>query len=302
MQNAIQFLSGLLLLVVSVGSGASPIKVVATTGMIGDLVHEIGQEKVILDTLMETGVDPHLYKATHGDMRRLQQADVIFYNGLHLEGKMQSILTKMARFKPVYAVSETISSDDLIHYGSVSDPHIWFDVSLWQQAAAQVLTKLVEMDAANQDTYRANAQRYQQQLSSLHQWVQTQIEGLPKSKRVLITAHDAFGYFGRVYGMEVHGLQGVSTVSEFGLHDIQQLKQLIIDRKIPAVFVESSVPKKFLRALVAGVADSGHELTIGGELYSDAMGLKGTPAGTYIGMVKHNVTTIVSALKRGEGE
>ncbi len=302
MQNAIQFLSGLLLLVVSVGSGASPIKVVATTGMIGDLVHEIGQDKVKLSTLMETGVDPHLYKATHGDMRRLQQADVIFYNGLHLEGKMQSILTKMARFKPVYAVSETISTEDLIHYGSVSDPHIWFDVSLWQQAAAQVLTKLVEMDAANQDTYRANAQRYQQQLSSLHQWVQTQIEGLPKSKRVLITAHDAFGYFGRVYGMEVHGLQGVSTVSEFGLHDIQQLKQLIIDRKIPAVFVESSVPKKFLRALVAGVADSGHELTIGGELYSDAMGLKGTPAGTYIGMVKHNVTTIVSALKRGEGE
>lgn len=297
MQRTISFLSGCLLMVVSLTTSASPIKVVATTGMIGDLVHEIGQEKVSLSTLMETGVDPHLYKATHGDMRRLQQADLVFYNGLHLEGKMQTILTKMARVKPVFAVSDPISKADLIHYGSVSDPHIWFDVSLWQQAANQVLLKLIEIDPANQASYRANAQQYQQQLSALHQWVKTKIEEIPKSQRVLITAHDAFGYFGRVYGMEVHGLQGVSTVSEFGLRDIQQLKQLIVERHIPAVFVESSVPKKFLRALVAGVADSGYQLLIGGELYSDAMGLKGTLAGTYIGMVKHNVTTIVSALK-----
>lgn len=281
-------------------SWSAPIKVVATTGMVGDLVREIGQDRVALTTLMETGVDPHLFKATHGDMRQLQQADVIFYNGLHLEGKMHSIFNKMSRMKPVYAVSEQIEKSDLIVYGTVTDPHIWFDVRLWKQAAKSVLARLVQHDPAHQSFYQTNALAYQQQLSDLHQWVLAQIQQLPEKDRVLITAHDAFGYFGRAYGMEVRALQGISTVSEFGLRDIQQLKQLIVERQIPAVFVESSVPKKFLQALVAGVSESGHELRIGGELYSDAMGLPSTPEGTYIGMVKHNVNTIVSALKRGQ--
>lgn len=278
-------------------SHAAPLKVVSTTGMIGDLVQQIGQDKVQSIALMGTGVDPHLYKATHGDMRRLQQADVIFYNGLHLEGKMQAIFKKMARTKAVYAVSDGIPKRDVITYGTVADPHIWFDVSLWQQAASRVLEKLTLHDPAHQAVYEENAQRYLQQLAQLHQWIKAQVNSLPPKQRVLITAHDAFGYFGRAYGMEVHGLQGISTVAEFGLQDLKQLKQLIVARQIPAVFVESSVPKKFLQALVAGVGDSGSGLKIGGELYSDAMGLPNTPSGSYVGMVEHNVSTIVNALK-----
>ncbi|NCN42890.1 MAG: manganese transporter [Piscirickettsiaceae bacterium CG_4_9_14_3_um_filter_43_564] len=294
------FLSFVLVLFVPSSSWSAPLKVVATTGMIGDVVQQLGQDKIALSTLMGTGVDPHLYKATHGDMRRLQQAEVIFYNGLHLEGKMQSIFHKMARSKAVYAVSEGIPKSDLIHYGSVVDPHIWFDVSLWQQAVETVLEKLIRHDPKHQAFYNANAKRYLQTLTALHQWVLDQINTLAPAQRVLITAHDAFGYFGRAYGMEVRGLQGISTVAEFGLHDLKQLKDLIVARQIPAVFVESSVPKKFLQALVAGVSESGHDLKIGGELYSDAMGLANTAEGTYVGMVQHNVLTIVKALKQGE--
>lgn len=276
---------------------ADPLKVVATTGMIGDLVKNIGQDKVELKTLMGVGVDPHLYKATQGDLRRLQHADVIFYNGLHLEGKMQDIFEKIARKKPVYAVTNNFDEEDLIVFGQAHDPHVWFDVSLWLKAGQQVLTKLIANDKENQDFYTDNAKQYLAELERLDVWVKQQIQTIPDSQRLLITAHDAFGYFGQAYGMKVRGLQGISTATEFGLHDIKLLKEVIIQRHIKAVFVESSVPKKFLQSLVAGIKESGQELKIGGELFSDAMGLSNTPEGTYIGMVKHNVNTIVGALK-----
>ncbi len=276
---------------------AKPLNVVVTTGMIGDLVTNIGQDKVTMTALMGAGVDPHLYKATHGDLRRLQRADVIFFNGLHLEGKMQEVFEKLARKKPVYAVTSEFPKDAILHFGQAPDPHVWFDVSLWEQAGRLVLEKLIQHDPANQDFYRQNAKVYLQQLADLNAWVKDQVQTIPAGQRVLITAHDAFGYFGRAYGMEVRGLQGISTATEFGLHDIKRLKDLILERHIKAVFVESSVPKKFLKSLVAGVNEADGHLAIGGELYSDAMGLSGTPEGTYIGMVKHNVNTIVGALK-----
>lgn len=276
---------------------AKPLNVVATTGMIGDLVANIGQEKVRVMSLMGSGVDPHLYKATQGDLRRLLKADVIFYNGLHLEGKMQDILEKIARKKPVYAVSQDMPESDVIMYGEVHDPHIWFDVGLWQQAGQLVLKKLIHLRPDERAYFEKNAKVYLAELATLDAWVAESIAQIPKPQRVLITAHDAFNYFGLAYGIEVRGLQGISTATEFGLHDIKQLKGLILQRNIKAVFVESSVPKKFLQSLVAGVQSEGGHLKIGGELYSDAMGLKNTPEGSYIGMVKHNVNTIVGALK-----
>lgn len=276
---------------------AKPLKVVATTGMIGDLVQNIGGDQVQLETLMGAGVDPHLYKATQGDLRRLQRADVIFYNGLHLEGKMQDIFDKLARKKPVYAVTEHFDENVLLYRDGAHDPHVWFDVQLWHQAGEEVLAKLSQNAPEHKALFEKNAATYLAKLTVLDAWVQQQIDTIPQQQRVLITAHDAFGYFGKAYGVEVQGLQGISTASEFGLNDIKQLKDVILQRHIKAVFVESSVPKKFLKSLVAGVTADGHQLKIGGELFSDAMGLSGTREGTYIGMVEHNVNTIVGALK-----
>jgi len=265
--------------------------------MIADLTQNIGGKHVKVTALMGTGVDPHMYKATQGDLRRLVKADIILYNGLHLEGKLQEIFEKMARKKPVFAISTLISDDQLIYHDNSPDPHIWFDITLWQKAGERVLQILITEDPNNQKQYKQNAQAYLEQLQQLHQWVKTEVQTIPKSRRLLITAHDAFGYFGRAYDIEVTGLQGVSTASEFGLQDIRQLKELIVKHQVRAVFVESSVSPRFIQALVKGVEAEGHSLTIGGELYSDAMGLSNTPEGTYIGMVKHNVSTIVNALK-----
>lgn len=290
----------LLALTVSFWVQAKPLNVVTTTGMIGDLVYNIGQDKVVLTTLMGSGVDPHLYKATHGDLRRLQQADIVFYNGLFLEGRMQDILEELSAKKSVYAVTKNIPVSELLGFDDEVykyDPHIWFDVNLWKQAGQLVLDKLVKTDPDNSAFFKKNAKVYFAELSDLHIWVKDQIQQIPASERVLITAHDAFGYFGRAYGMEVRGLQGITTEAEFGLHDIKVLKDFIVERNIKAVFVEASVPKRFIESLVAGIQAEGRDLVIGGVLYSDAMGLKGSPTGNYIGMVKHNVNTIVGALK-----
>ena len=273
------------------------LNIVTTTGMISDLTQNIGGKHVQVTALMGTGVDPHMYKATQGDLRRLVNADIILYNGLHLEGKLQEIFEKMARKKPVFAISTLISDDQLIYHDNSPDPHIWFDITLWQKASERVLQVLIAEDPSNQTQYKQNAQVYLEQLQQLHQWVKTEMQTIPKSRRILITAHDAFGYFGRAYDIKVLGLQGVSTASEFGLQDLRQLKQIIVKNHVQAVFVESSVSPRFIQALVKGVEAEGHSLTIGGELYSDAMGLSNTPEGTYIGMVKHNVSTIVNALK-----
>ncbi|MEA3404333.1 MAG: zinc ABC transporter substrate-binding protein [Pseudomonadota bacterium] len=271
--------------------------IVTTTGMIADLTENIGGTAVKVTSLMGTGVDPHLYKATQGDLRKLMKADVILYNGLHLEGKMQDIFEKMARKKPVYAVANNISESKLITDHLHSDPHIWFDIKLWLVAGQNVLDILIKHDPKHQADFQANAEAYFQKLNELHEWTIQQIQTIPEQQRILITAHDAFGYFGQAYGLKVRGLQGISTAAEFGLQDIKQLKDVIVANQIKAVFVESSVSPRFIQSLVKGVAAEGHQLKIGGELFSDAMGLTNTAEGNYIGMVTHNVNTIVSALK-----
>jgi len=272
--------------------------IVATTGMIADAAANIVKDSARVEGLMGPGVDPHLYKATRSDLTKLREADIILYNGLHLEGKMGEVLEKLALQKPVFAIGEGVSAEQLIRLDEGSlDPHIWFDVSLWQQAVQYMGKKLAEVDTANTAYYLKNTEAYSIQLQKLHQWTQEKIVEIPESSRVLITAHDAFNYFGQAYHIDVKGLQGISTLSEFGLKDISTLVKFISERKIKAVFVESSVPTKSLEAVVSGVKENGHEISIGGTLYSDAMGESGTPEGEYIGMVKANVNTIVNALK-----
>lgn len=274
------------------------IPVVATTGMVADLVRNIGGERVAVTALMGPGVDPHLFKPTEGDVARLQQARIIFYNGLHLEGRMGDILVKMAREKPTVAVAERIPEERLlITEDGVEDPHIWFDVSLWMAAAEVVRDALAELDPDGQSTYEQNARAYLDELAELDEWVRAELATVPAARRVLVTAHDAFGYFGRAYDVEVAGLQGISTAAEYGLADLERTIELLVERQIKAVFIESSVPRSAIEALVAGAAARGHAVTIGGELFSDAMGAEGTPEGTYVGMIRHNVRTIADALR-----
>ncbi len=274
--------------------------VTTTTGMVADIVTHVGGEKVSVTHLMGPGVDPHLYKASQGDIKRIEEADIIFYSGLHLEGKMGEILEKIEKKKPVKAVTAGIPKDLLLADPAAPeafDPHVWFDVSLWMKAVEQVRADLIAFDPPNEALYQANAEKYLAELNELHQYAQSQLASIPSEQRVLVTAHDAFGYFGRAYGIEVMGLQGISTASEYGLKDVQGLVDTLVTRKIKAVFVESSVPKRSIEAVVQGAAAKNHQVAIGGELFSDAMGAPGTPEGTYIGMVKHNIDTIVKALK-----
>ncbi len=274
--------------------------IVATTGMIADAVKEVVGDLAKVEGLMGPGVDPHLYKATRGDLTQLRKAKVIFYNGLHLEGKMGEVLEKLSEQKPVYAVGEALSSDSLIYHGSSTDskdPHIWFDVSMWTQVVSEIALRMREVDAPNQAIYKQRADAYIQKLNSLDEAVSQKLAEIPQSQRVLITAHDAFSYFGRAYGVEVRGLQGISTVSEFGLKDVSELVDFIVSRKIKAVFVESSIPTRSLEAVIASCKQQGHEVKLGGTLFSDAMGAADTPEGTYIGMVNYNVQTITEALK-----
>ena len=269
--------------------------ILATTGMVADMVQHIAGDSALVEALMPPGVDPHLYKASQGDLRKILDADYLFYNGLHLEGKLASILEKQARLKPVVAVGDGLIG--LIKINETTyDPHIWFDVSLWKAATANAARQLVALDRANAAYYQTNARRYVEALDSLDTWVQARISTIPPSKRVLITAHDAFSYFGRAYGMEVRGLQGISTVSEFGLRDVSSLADYIMTHGIPAVFVESSVSDRSLKAVLTGVRQRGGTVRIGGDLFSDALGAEGTAEGSYIGMVKYNVNTIVEAL------
>ncbi len=276
------------------------VTIVTTTGMIADIVRNVGQDSVQVTALMGPGVDPHLYKATQGDLGRLQKADIIFYNGLHLEGKMGEIFEKLERIKTVIPVSRGIDSTFLLDdpiYQNTFDPHIWFDITLWAATIGEVTTTLVKEDPEHALFYETNAEAYTKELYTLHEWVKLEILKIPEDKRILITAHDAFNYFGRAYGIEVRGLQGISTLSEFGLKDRVDLVNFLVDRKIKAVFVETSVSEKNINAIVEGCRQKGHNIVIGGNLYSDAMGAEGTPEGNYIGMVKANVNTIVEALK-----
>ncbi|MEP3390435.1 MAG: zinc ABC transporter substrate-binding protein [Reichenbachiella sp.] len=276
------------------------LKVVTTTGMIYDAVINIAGDSVDAQALMGPGVDPHLYKATQGDLKKLQAANLIFYNGLHLEGKMGEVFEKLGRIKPVRAITENIPPSNFRAselYPGTYDPHIWFDVSLWKEAVKNIHKYLIEVDGKNKAYYDQNATNFLRQLDSLHTAVSQSITQIPEKQRLLITAHDAFGYFGDAYGIEVNGLQGISTLSEPGLKDVADLVNLIVENKIKAVFIETSVSKKAINAVVEGCKQKGHQVAIGGSLYSDAMGPFGQFEGTYIGMVHTNVETIVNALK-----
>lgn len=274
------------------------IQVVCTTGMVADLVRNIGGSHVEVQQLMKAGVDPHLYKASPGDIRLLTEADIICYSGHHLEGKMSDILSKLNKSQRSVAVAEAIDVKSLLRTeDGVVDPHLWFDVSLWGQAAKRVCEELCSSDPTHASEYRQAAEAYDNQLKQLHQYARDQLAGIDKDRRVLITAHDAFQYFGRAYQLEVKSIQGISTESEASVKQVNDLVKFIVDRKIKAVFVESSVSEKNIKALVEGCAARGHTVSIGGELFSDAPGTDGTAEGTYLGMVKHNVDTIVKALK-----
>jgi manganese/zinc/iron transport system substrate-binding protein len=281
--------------------GNRQVRVVATTGMVTDIVEHVGGGRVDVEGLMGPGVDPHLYKATEGDVIRLADADVVFYNGLHLEAKLSEVFERMGGQVRTVAVTDGIPRSRLIAsaaFGAAYDPHVWFDVRLWVEAARETRDALAALDPAHAATYQANAKRYLADLEGLDRYVRHRVEELPRERRVIITAHDAFNYFGRAYDFEVRGLQGISTVTEAGTGDIQDLAEFIVDRRIPSIFVESSVSPRTIQAVEEAVRSRGFDVGIGGSLFSDAMGDPGTPAGTYTGMVRHNVDTIVDGLAR----
>ncbi len=286
------------------GDDAAPpgrLGVVATTSIVADLAAQIGGERVRTQSLMGPGVDPHLYKASAGDVTRLSEADVILYNGLHLEGKMGDVFERMRqRGVPVFAVAEaSVSPEDLIdseRFQGNYDPHVWFDVSLWKKAARRVQETLAEADPRHAAAYRQRLEGYLAELDRTHAYVLEQAAAIPAERRVLVTSHDAFGYFGRAYGFEVHGLQGISTAAEAGTADVQRLADLVADRRIPAMFVETSISPRGIQAVQEAVRARGFEVGIGGTLYGDALGDPGAEAGTYSGMMRANIDAIVAAL------
>ena len=280
-------------------SSQKPIRVVTTIGMITDIVKNVGGDRVNATGLMGPGIDPHLYKASEGDVARLAGADLILYNGLHLEGKMAGVLERMQDQVKTVAVTQEIDRAVLLappEFEGAYDPHLWFDVTLWMKAVERVRDTLIEVDKDSAELYRANTKDYLVKLEELHNYVMQQAERVSPDQRVLVTAHDAFNYFGRAYGFEVRGLQGISTAAEAGTADVQALVQFIVERRIPAMFVETSVPRRSIEAVQAAVKAKGFSVEIGGQLFSDAMGASGTPEGTYIGMVRHNIDTIVASL------
>jgi len=276
-----------------------PYSVAATTGMVTDIVREVAGDRATVRGIIGEGVDPHLYKPTRGDVKLLLDADVVFYSGLMLEGKMADTLIKVARDKPVHAVTEEIDESYLLEppeFEGLYDPHVWMDVRAWRETVAVVQHALSEFDPGGATGYEARAAAYAAELDALDAWVRERMATIPEKQRLLVTAHDAFNYFGRAYGIEVRGIQGISTESEAGLDDINRLVDLLVERDVRAVFVESSVASKNVEALIEGARARGKTVEIGGKLFSDAMGPPGTYTGTYPGMIDHNVTTIVRAL------
>jgi len=276
------------------------LKVVVTTSMLTDLVKNIGADLIEIEGLMGAGVDPHLYKASEGDVSKLFNADVIFYNGLHLEGKLVEVFEKMEAQKTTVALGEFLAKDGLIgsdYFASNYDPHVWFNIQYFKEFSDKVTSVLSEKDPKNAASYTANNLAFQQKLDLLHTAVVNTIATLAPEKRILVTAHDAFNYFGKAYGFKVVGLQGLSTATEAGVQDVQKLSEYIIANKVKAIFIESSVPRRTIEALEAAVLSKGHQVSIGGSLYSDALGDGGSVEGTYVGMFLYNVKTIVNALQ-----
>lgn len=271
-----------------------------TTTVVADVVRQVAGQHQTVGVLMGAGVDPHLYDPAPRDARRLNQAKVIFYSGLHLEGKMDDLLKSLGERKPVVALTRGLKHEELIadeDNPKLHDPHVWFDARLWAQTADVVAEELAKFDPPHAADYQANAAAYKKKLLALHEEVKKEIASIPEKGRVLATAHDAFHYFSRVYGIQVKAIQGVSTESEAGVREIENLVKFLTDRKIKAVFVESSVSDKNVRALQEGCKQAGHNIVIGGELYSDSLAGPNEPAGTYEGMMRHNYQTIVRALK-----
>ena len=277
-----------------------PIRIVATTGMVTDIVRQVVGGRGEVEGLIGADVDPHLFRPTRSDVQRLMNASVIFYNGLLLEGQMTDTLVRAATAgRKVFAVTELLDASFLLEaedYENAFDPHVWMDPRAWMKAVEVVRDSLAELDPAGKFTYEQNAAAYLEELADLDAYARRVLETVPENKRVLVTAHDAFGYFGRRFGFEVVGIQGISTESEAGVRDIERLVDMLVTRGIGAVFIESTVPDRAVRAVIAGAAARGHTVRIGGELFSDAMGEAGTYEGTYIGMIDHNVTTIANAL------
>lgn len=298
------------------GRGQAPepdagLSIVATTGPVGDLVRHVAGDLASVQTLMGPGVDPHQYKELPADLTRLSRADVVFYNGLHLEGQMGETFEQLSRRRPVFAVTQgLVESDDArllksADYVGQADPHVWHDVGLWRDCVQYVADRLAEVDPANADAYQQNAGRYIGELTELDQRCRAMLTEVPEDRRVMVTAHDAFAYFGKAYGMEVVGLKGISTEDEVDLRHMREVIDLIVERRVPCVFVESAVPKPLMEALAEGCAARGYQVTVPGDqhqLYADALGAEGGPAGDYVGMIRANVKTIVAGLTGNLGD
>ncbi|MCX7791770.1 MAG: zinc ABC transporter substrate-binding protein [Chloroflexaceae bacterium] len=303
-------LSALLALFLSACAGApvvageegSKLRVVATTGPIGDAVRAVAGDAVALRVLLGPGIDPHTYVATESDIRAFQRADVIFYNGLHLEAQLERVLRQLGQrgVATVVAIGETLPAEKLLGWeaetGKTHDPHIWHDAQLWKEAVRTIRDTLIVADPAHAEGYRANASAYLAQLDALDAYIRDRAATLPPERRILVTAHDAFGYFGRAYGFEVEAIQGISSATEASAADIQALTSLVLERNVPAIFVETTIAPRTIEAVRAAVRAAGREVTLGGELYSDALGAPDGPTGTYLGMMRHNIDTIVAAL------
>jgi manganese/zinc/iron transport system substrate-binding protein len=289
-------LAGVFLLGIS-GFLWGQMNVVCTTGMVGDLVRQVGGDRVKVTTLMIEGVDPHLFKPTRDDVARILKADLVFYSGLHLEGRMEETFEKLSsKGKSITPVTSEIPEALLLKEGAVVDPHVWMNPALWASCTKTVSDSLGKKDPEGAAIYAANATRYATQLQSLETTLRSLIATIPDDQRVLITAHDAFQYFAKATGLTVMSIQGLSSSSEAGVADINRLVDAIVTHRIPAVFVESTLSEKNIRAVMEGAASRGFEVKLGGMLFADSMGKAGTPEGTYIGMIEHNVTTITQAL------
>lgn len=299
-RNIIKFI-GLspLLMACGVSNTTAQATALATTSQIGDILTELLGDRMPHSTLIRTGLDPHTYKATQSDLQRFNDASVIIYNGLNLEASLERVLTQMPPSKTVssladaFEASELLMSDD----GAELDPHIWFDVQLWRKAVRHVADVLISHDATIAAHINERAGRYDATLAQLQTELQNELATIPPDRRILVTAHDAFGYFGRAFNIEVLGIQGISTATEAGIQDMSTLANIIVERRVPALFLESTISPKTIEALQAAVASRGGSVALGGELYSDSLGEPNSPASTYVGMMQHNVRTIVSALK-----
>lgn len=280
-------------------SAAPPVAVVTTTSMIADTARQVGGERVAVSALMGAGVDPHSYRQTRSDIAAMLRADTVLWHGLYLEAQLEEFLLELGQRKRVVAVGEAAPRDRLIahaDYENRFDPHVWMDPSLWRSVVGAVRDVLTGIDPDGAPAYGAGAERHLAEIDTLNAYAADRLSTVPQEQRVLVTAHDAFSYFGRAYGFDVMGIQGISTESEAGLRRIEELVGILVARGISAVFVESSVSERNIRALIEGARAQGHDVTIGGELFSDAMGRSGTYEGTYIGMIDHNVTRITRAL------